>query len=80
MRAMKLPKPTRRDCVAVLVGAALLALVLLLAGCRWRIVNVGAGRPALYVFDRLTGRAWFVDEDAVTHFEDYHTKEPWRML
>ena len=55
---MKLPKPTRRDFAAAVVGAALLALVLLLAGFRWKIVTTDTNGPYVYQFDRWTGRAW----------------------
>lgn len=63
MRAMKLPKPTRRDCVAALVGAVVAALLLLLSGQRWQVVPAGSERARAYQLDRWTGRAWLLIGD-----------------
>ena len=55
---MKSPNITRRDLLAALVGAALLALALFFSGLRWQIVPTTTGGPYVYQFDRWTGRAW----------------------
>ena len=60
---MNLPKPTRRDCVAALVGAIVAALLLLLAGQRWQVVPVGTDGARAFQVDRWTGRAWFLAGD-----------------
>lgn len=64
MRAMKLPKPTRRDCVAALVGA-IVAAALLPHLSPWRIVD--ASREGVYLVNPWTGSArWIVGEDWYT--------------
>lgn len=58
---MKLPKPTRRDCVAALVGAIVAAALLPLLS-PWRVVN--DSRAGVYLVNPWTGSArWIVGEE-----------------
>lgn len=61
MRAMKLPKLTRRDCAAALVGAIALALAFVLLGLgpwRYTVATFAEedGAWGAYVVDTWTGR------------------------
>lgn len=74
---MKLPKPTRRDCVASLVGAAVAALLLLLAGQRWQVVPAPTETaPVAYQVDGWTGRAWLLAGDRRDEIHDADNATP----
>ena len=68
---MNLPKPTRRDCAAAVVGAIVAALLLLLAGQRWQVVPIGTGYARAYALDRWTGRAWYYEDNTRERVTDY---------
>lgn len=63
---MQPPKITRRDIIAGLVGAAILALLAGLAGCGpWRYAPISSERGLCYIIDTWSGsaRLWIVGDE-----------------